>query len=147
MSCGPLWRGPAADRREEGALRGSVTASSLGEGREGSKGRRGGEEGRERSEGRQGAKEKGEEEKVEKGQENASTLISKTHLKIFSIRNCSSSDVMGISLHSGERYTCVYGTVTMCMYMAQYTHSTTHAPAHVSDMEDRGGSPSTGGDH
>ena len=144
MSCGPLWRGPAADRREEGALRGSVTASSLGEGREGSKGRRGGgeeekrggEEGRERSEGRQGAKEKGEEEDVEKGQETASTLISKTHLKIFSIRNCSSSDVMGISLDSGERYTCVYGTVTMCTYMAQYTHSTTHAPAHVSDMED-----------
>ena len=62
-------------------------------------------------------------------------LISKTHLKIFSIKNCSSSEVMRISLHSGERRTQVYlvpSTVAVC------THSTTYVPAHVSDMEDRG---------
>ena len=46
MSCGPLWRGPGADRQEEGALRDPVTASSLGEGERevrGGKGRRGDE--------------------------------------------------------------------------------------------------------
>ena len=51
MSCGPLWRGPGADRREEGALRDPVTASSLGEGEREVRGgeeeeRRRGEEGK-----------------------------------------------------------------------------------------------------
>ena len=58
MSCGPLWRGPGADRREEGALRDPVTASFLGEGE---REVRGGEEEekRGRSEGRQGERRRG----------------------------------------------------------------------------------------
>ena len=51
MSCGPLWRGPGADRREEGALRDPVTASSLGEGER--KVRGGEEEEKRRGEGKE----------------------------------------------------------------------------------------------